>query len=72
MRAASPVDEFLEQKLASWQKRLKLDEWKITVTLTPRAVLKPTGGLMHQSNEQGPSPPLPEGRWFCATVACFG
>ncbi len=47
MRAASPVDEFLEQKLASWQKRLKLDEWKITVTLTPRAALKPgtLGGI---------------------------
>lgn len=47
MRAASPVDGFLEQKLASWQKRLKLDEWKITINLTPRAELKPgtLGGI---------------------------
>ena len=49
--AASPaspaVDEFLAQKLQSWQKRLKLEDWNVTITLTPRAALKPgtMGGI---------------------------
>lgn len=45
--ATSQVDEFLAQKLQSWQKRLKLEDWKVTITLTPRAALKPgtLGGI---------------------------
>jgi hypothetical protein len=39
-RAEASVDTFLEQKLASWQKRLKLEEWNITIQLTPRSELK--------------------------------
>mgnify|MGYP003344497782 FL=1 len=45
-RAAS-LDDFLGQKLASWQKRLKLEDWKVTIHLTPKAALKPgtLGGI---------------------------
>lgn len=40
-------ERFAAERLAFWQQRLQLGEWKITLTLTPRSALKPKtlGGI---------------------------
>jgi len=39
---------FLQEKLSIWQKRLKLDDWNITLKLVPQSALKPkTLGNIH-------------------------
>ena len=35
------VRRFVDQKLADWQKQLKLDGWNVTVVMARRAELKP-------------------------------
>lgn len=41
------VSRFIDEKLAAWQRRLKLEDWKIAVTMSRRADLKPRtlGGI---------------------------
>lgn len=44
---AEIVGRFLKEKLATWQRRLKLEDWKISVTMSRRTDLKPRtlGGI---------------------------
>lgn len=41
------VDRFVKAKLATWQRRLKLEDWKVSVTMSRRTDLKPRtlGGI---------------------------
>jgi hypothetical protein len=47
LSAARAADEFLADCLPVWQQRLGLEEWKITLVMTPRIALKPgtLGGI---------------------------
>jgi hypothetical protein len=41
------VSRFIDEKLAAWKRRLKLDEWSISVSMNRRTELKPKtlGGI---------------------------
>jgi hypothetical protein len=41
------LDQFLAEKLEHWQKRLKLEEWTVTITVARKSELKArtTGGI---------------------------
>jgi hypothetical protein len=39
--APTPVESFLQARLRFWQERLNLQNWKVTIVLTPRTSLKP-------------------------------
>ena len=45
---AAAAEKFLADKLAIWQKRLKLDDWRLSIRMVPSGELKPkTLGNIH-------------------------
>jgi hypothetical protein len=51
---STPVQRFVDERVAAWRQRLKLEDWRVTAVLTRRADLAPQtlGGIHWDKNKK--------------------